>query len=327
MHSICSDFLITIIDSENVCEIYEFASAFSFYNLEYHCLKYIDEHAEVILKSPAFLTLKKTTVMDIIKRNSLNIREEITVFKSILVWGFNDCLRRGEDADKTEEIIQSTKSLLDKVRFLVMSQEELTDPDVENFYKLLYSDDSSYKRRSLLQSDSKPRSNTVDSLSLQPRKYEKEYTQTLDIHGCDERAVRNGESFCLRTEVLKGKVFLTSISVSFETFVNTKNTACLNVSLSATNLQTSEQKTARGTFLNFSEEAELKFPSPLVVKESETVEMTLSVKRAENICPMIVKSDIQIAMPESKEVALKITPSNMIGETQRSMFKSIKYFF
>lgn len=328
MHGLCSDFLITIIDSVNVCEIYEFASNFSFHSLEYHCLKFIDEHSEAVLNSPGFLTLKKATVLDIVRRHTLNVRYETLVFRRILTWGLNDCLRRGIDAEQMDGFVASVKSLLARVRFLTMSREEMLEPDVDKFYKLIHSsEDSSNKRKSLLSLESRSRSSTVDSLNLQPRSYQREYIHDLELFISDDHPLKNGESFCLRVEVLKGKLFLTAITLAFDTFITTKNTACLYVTVSATNVQSTDQKCARGTFLNSSEEAELTFPSPLVARESEVVEIALNVKRAENICPMMLKSDIQIAMPETKDVAMKITPTIMTGENMRTLFQKIKYFF
>lgn len=323
----CSNFLINVINCSNVCDIYEFSSSYSFQQVEYNCLKFIDRHAEEVLKSPAFLKLKSLTVSDIIKRHSLDVPTEIVIFRAILTWGFNDCLRRGVDSENVENILKSVRSLLRHVRFLSLSLEEMSDPEVDKFYKLLNEDDLASKRRSLLNLKSKARTGTVDSLNLQPREYVENYIYDLQTLNCDEHAVRNGETFCLRIEGLKSRIFLTGVNLAFDRFVNNKNTSCLYVTISATNVKTTDQVCARGAFMTSNEETTVKLPSPLILKESESVEIALNVKRAINICPMIIKSDSQIVMPESKDVAMKIVPSACTGSTQRSMFKGIRYFY
>lgn len=325
MNGICSDFLITSIKLDNVCDIYEFASSYSFEQVEFYCLKFIDLHAEDILRSSGFLTLKMITVMDIVKRHTLNIPTEMAVFKAVLTWSFNDCVRRGVDADDAEEIMKSVKPLLGCVRFMALSEEEMSDPDVDKYYKLLNSEDSANKRRSLLLMEQ--RSTSADSVCTQARNYMPDYVYELGIVNYDDHAVKNGETFCLRLEVLKGRVFLTGATLAFDRFVNSKNSSCLYVALSATNVKTADQMSARGAFMISEEEAVVKFSYPLIVKESENVEMALRVKRAVNVCAVIIKSDSQIVLTEGKDVALKISSSASTGETERSMFKGLKYFY
>lgn len=327
MNSICSDFLITSIKPDNVCDIYEFASSYSFEQVEFYCLKFIDLHAEDILKSPGFLTLKMITVMDIVKRHTLNISTEMAVFKAVLTWSFNDCIRRGVDADDAEEIMKSVKPLLGCVRFVALSDAEMSDPDVDKYYKLLNSEDSASKRRSLLLMDQSGRSTSVDSTNMQARDYAPDYVYELGIVNYDDHAVKNGETFCLRIEALKGKVFLTGATLAFDRFVNSKNSSCLYVALSATNVKTADQVCARGAFMISEEEAVVKFSQPLIVRESESVEFALRVKRAVNVCAVMIKSDSQIVLTQAKDIALKITPSASTGEIERSMFKGLKYFY
>ena len=326
MNSICSEFLITAIKSDNVCDIYEFASSYSFEQVEYHCLQFIDFHAEAILKSPGFLTLKKITVLDIIKRHTLNVPTEMVVFKAVITWSFNDCLRRGVDADNADEILKSAKPLLSCVRFFTLSEAEMADPDVDKYYKLLCSEDSASKRRSLLSVEQSGRPTSMDSSLIQTREYLPDYSYEMYIVDSDDHAVKNGETFCLRIEALKGRVFLTGMSLAFDKFVNSKNASCLYVALSATNVKTAEQVCARGAFMISDEEAIVKFSQPLIVKESESVEMSLKIKRAVNICAVMIKADSQIVLTQQKDLALKIIPSASTGETERSMFKGLKYF-
>lgn len=327
MNDICSNFLITVTDPENVCDVYEFAASCSFQHVEYHCLKTIDSHAEQVLNSPGFRTLKKTTVAAIIKRNSLRVSSDVVVFRAVLAWGRNECLRKHGNADNAEELFRSVDVLLGYVRFLTLTEEELSDPEVDQFYKRLCPEDSPGKRRSLISLEPKARSATVDSQNTHVRQYFPDYACELVVAHTDEHAVKNGESFCLKIEALKGRVFLTGITLAFERFVSSKNASCLYVAFSARNVQTAEEVTARGAFMISEEEALLKFPHPLVIKESEVVEMSLKIKRAINICSVVIKSESQIVLPETKDVAMKIMPSSSNGGTERSLFKGVKYFY
>lgn len=74
----------------------------------------------------------------------------------------------------------------------------------------------------------------------------------------------------------------------------------------------------------------LSFADPLAAAESNRVNLSLSVKRAENICLFVVKRDVQIAMPESKAVALKITPcqtTSSFDGMERCILSGFEYFF
>ncbi|GFX69871.1 BTB domain-containing protein [Trichonephila clavipes] len=107
------------------------------------------------------------------------------------------------------------------------------------------------------------------------------------------------------------------------------NTACLYVVLTAKNVLTMEQRTTRGTFMNTFDEASLELHNPLPAKESETIKIELSVKRAENTCPLTIKRDVQIVMPDSKLVAMKLQPvvvPSESEETGRCIFTEIQYF-
>lgn len=327
MNDICCNFLITAIDRDNVCDILEFSSTYSFPLVEYNCLRFIDLHAVEVLQSDSFLELKKVTVMDIIKRHSLDIHSEVAVFRAVMTWSTRDCERRAVNPRQDlQELFKSARPLLCHVRFATMSDDELSDHEVDRIHKLLVSDDSSNKRRSLLRlnSEARTRSSTCENAPCwQPREYVPHYEHDLEVLRCDEHAVKNGESFCLRLEVLKGRVFLRGVCLAFDRFVDSKNTSCLYAAITANHQGGAEQRTARGTFMSASDgKALLQFASPLMALESESIELVLQVKRAVNICAVIVRGDVQIAMPDTKEVAMKITPAS-----EKSMFKSIRYFY
>ncbi|GFR30851.1 BTB domain-containing protein [Trichonephila clavata] len=325
--NICVNHLITALEPSNVCEVYEAASTLSLNQLEYFCLKVIDEKSDEVLQSRCFITLKKPLVLTIIKRNSLNVSSELAVFRAIMAWGLNDSLSRGLDPENPKMFLPTVRHLLNYVRFGTMSEADLRDLEVDRCLRLLSSCELWNKNRSL-STTSQTSSNSLDLENI-PRQYASYYVYSLNVYESSQHTVKNGESFYLDIEILKGKVFLTCFKLAFRPFSPKMNTACLYVVLSATNVLTMEQRTTRGTFMNTSDEASLELHNPLPAKESETIKIDLSVKRAENTCPLTIKRDVQIVMPESKLVAMKLQPvvaQSESEETGRCIFTEIQYF-
>ncbi|KAF8774028.1 uncharacterized protein LOC129984015 [Argiope bruennichi] len=325
LFNICINHLITALEPSNVCDIYDTASTLSLSHLEYSCLKLIDKDTEKVLQTRGFLTLKKARVLEIIKRSSLNIDSEVAIFRAILAWGLNDSLSRGLDPNDLEMFLPIVRHMLNHVRFGNMTDAELRDPEVDKFLQLLSSCELWNKNRSV----SCVSQTSSSSMEHDMRQYVTHYSHDMSVYESNQHTVKDGESFCLNIEILKGRVFLTRFKLAFRAFAPTKNAACLYVVLSATNEETNDQRSTRGTFLNTTDEAYLEFSNPLPARESNKVKIELIVKKAENICPLSVKSDIQIAMPDSKMVAMKIIPMDVKVDSEeegRCIFGEIQYF-
>ncbi|GFT92695.1 BTB domain-containing protein [Nephila pilipes] len=327
LFEICINHLITALEPSNVCEVYEAALSLSLKQLEYFCLRMIDEKCDQVLQTRCFITLKKSTVLSIIKRNSLNISTELVVFKAIMSWGLNDSLSRGLDPDNPEMFLPVVRHLLNYVRFGMMSEVDLKDLEVDRCLRLLSSCELWKKNRSL----STTSQTSASSLDLEkvPRQYVLHYTHNLNAYESNQHTVKNGETFYLDVEILKGRIFLTCFKLAFRPFSTKMNTACLYVLLTATNVLTLEHRTTRGTFMNTSDEALLELQNPLSAKESERIQVELIVKRSENTCPLTIRKEVQIVMPDSKMVAMKITPvvaDSGSEETGRCIFTEIQYF-
>ncbi|GFX69872.1 hypothetical protein TNCV_4392271 [Trichonephila clavipes] len=147
--SICVNHLITALEPSNVCEVYEAASILSLNQLEYFCLKVIDEKSDEVLQSRCFITLKKPLVLTIIKRNSLNVSSELVVFRAIMTWGLNDSMSRGLDPENPKLLLPVVRHLLNYVRFGTMSEADLRELEVDRCLRLLSSCELWNKNRSL----------------------------------------------------------------------------------------------------------------------------------------------------------------------------------
>lgn len=202
MSKICVDNLITVLDPDNVCEIFETSLALRHHLLQYHCLKLIDKEAEKVLKSRGFCTLQKPTVLNIIKRTSLRVDSESSVFNSVLGWGLNVCLRQGGDPNNTERFLPLVRYLFNYVRFAVMTEEEMADPEVHKYHHLLtlssleshhlYGMERTSSVSSPEHRKERSMSTTSSQVSVpeqQPRRFVEIYSHRLDIMEWDHHQV------------------------------------------------------------------------------------------------------------------------------------------
>lgn len=89
LESVCSEFLYKRMDNSNVLQIYELTSMFD-NTIRTLCLQWIDETFEELTKTQGFMNLKKTILIDILKRDTLNVRE-LNLFKAVFKWAEKQC--------------------------------------------------------------------------------------------------------------------------------------------------------------------------------------------------------------------------------------------
>ncbi|XP_071078772.1 BTB/POZ domain-containing protein 9-like [Haliotis cracherodii] len=106
-----SDYLKAILNSRNVCFIYDLANMYNLASLCQVCKEYIDRNASDILHSEPFLTLSQSSVKQLICTDSF-CAPEIDIFKAIKSW-----------ADQNQG--QDPTPILDSVRFSLMTMQEL----------------------------------------------------------------------------------------------------------------------------------------------------------------------------------------------------------
>lgn len=91
--------------------------------LVFKCFLIVDRHADEVLQSEAFETVEHELMVEIVKRDSLEISSEAVVFDSVMRWACRACKRQ-----RKELTADNKCSVLDKalflVRYLVMTPEE-----------------------------------------------------------------------------------------------------------------------------------------------------------------------------------------------------------
>lgn len=82
------------------------------------CLSFVAAHASSLLKTEQFLQLGEETIMDLLDRHDIDMKE-IDVFISLKVWGEHHSAGTGRTVQQTLETV------IQKIRFALMSQDEL----------------------------------------------------------------------------------------------------------------------------------------------------------------------------------------------------------
>ncbi|KAG7460581.1 hypothetical protein MATL_G00200270 [Megalops atlanticus] len=92
-----SEFLRTVLHTHNVCLVFDVASLYSLGALSSACCAYMDRHAPEVLASDGFLTLSKTALLTMVRRDSFAASER-EIFQALCRW----CRRNGDDAAMQE---------------------------------------------------------------------------------------------------------------------------------------------------------------------------------------------------------------------------------
>ncbi|XP_061560896.1 BTB/POZ domain-containing protein 9 isoform X1 [Phycodurus eques] len=98
-----SDFLRTVLHTNNVCLVFDVASLYSLNALGAACCSYMDKHAPDVLNSDGFLTLSKTALLTVVRRDSFAATER-EIFQALCRW----CRQRCE-SDDTQEVMAAVR--------------------------------------------------------------------------------------------------------------------------------------------------------------------------------------------------------------------------
>lgn len=163
LERLCVDFLKKNISIENALILLSQARLFDEAQLAAQCLEVIDKNAMYALQTPELLDLDLETLMAILKRDTLGVRE-IKLWQTSIAWAKNKCKNLHQNV--TPELIrQMLGGALKLIRFPLMSQEEfaqgpaqsgiLTDKEVISIFLYFNLPAKSYK---LCEFDDEPRS-------------------------------------------------------------------------------------------------------------------------------------------------------------------------
>ena len=119
----CSEYLRDNLEAANVFSILPHAKKFEDKDLEDRCWAVIEKHTEEAVSSEEFVTLEKSLVESLVKREVLNIKE-VELFKAVDLWATKQIERQEitPDGEAKRRIIG--EEALKAIRFPLMSQVE-----------------------------------------------------------------------------------------------------------------------------------------------------------------------------------------------------------
>ena len=122
----CIGYLGEIVNPENVFCILSYGQQHDEKDLVDQCREVIDIETESVVKSEGFATIERSLLEDIIKRDSLTIREE-ELFKAVDHWATKECERQGlmVTGNLKREVLG--EDIVKGIRFPTMEQKEFAN--------------------------------------------------------------------------------------------------------------------------------------------------------------------------------------------------------
>ena len=201
LERLCVDFLKKNISVENALILLSQARLFDEAQLAAQCLEVIDKNAMYALQTPELLDIDLDTLMAILKRDTLGVRE-IKLWQTCVAWAKNKCKNKllNNQSITPDMIRQTLSGALKLVRFPLMTQEEfaqgpaqsgiLTDKEIISIFLYFNLPSKSYR---LCEFDDEPRSTFKEYIVNRFREGEVEhrwsYSDTFDRirFKCDRR--------------------------------------------------------------------------------------------------------------------------------------------
>ena len=126
----CTEYLREHLEASNVFSTLPQAQKFEDKNLEELCWKVIETHTENTLTSEEFITLEKSVVESVVKKERLNVKE-VDLFKAVDRWATKEVERqRLSPAGEVKRRILG-EEIVEAIRFPVMSQKEFASVVVD----------------------------------------------------------------------------------------------------------------------------------------------------------------------------------------------------
>ena len=119
----CSKFLRDSLGPSNVFSILPHAEKFEDKELENRCWQMIELNAAEAVTSNDFVTVERSQLKSVVKRDRLNIKE-VELFKAVDRWAMHKCKEQGLAADGQAKRRIIGEEILKKIRFPLMSQME-----------------------------------------------------------------------------------------------------------------------------------------------------------------------------------------------------------
>ena len=119
----CTEYVQEHLEASNVFSVLPQALKFEDEALEKRCWEIIEIHTENALTSEEFVTLERSVVQSVVKRERLNVKE-VDLFKAVDRWATKEVERQGVTPDGKVKRRLLGEEIVKAIRFPVMSQKE-----------------------------------------------------------------------------------------------------------------------------------------------------------------------------------------------------------
>ena len=126
----CTEYLQEHLEASNVFSVLPQAQKFEDKDLEERCWEVIKTHTENALTSEEFVTLERSVVESVVKRERLNVKE-VDLFKAVDRWATKEVERQGLTPDGVVKRRILGEEIVKAIRFPVMSQKEFASVVVD----------------------------------------------------------------------------------------------------------------------------------------------------------------------------------------------------
>ena len=119
----CTEYLGKHLDLSNVFCVLKHAQQYENKMLLFHCWDLIDKKTEEALKSNEFLSMERSFLNQLVKRNTLSIRE-VELFKAVDCWAKEECKRKQVKANGSFKRQVLGEQIVKNIRFPIMKRDE-----------------------------------------------------------------------------------------------------------------------------------------------------------------------------------------------------------
>ena len=119
----CTEYLRTHLEASNVFSILPQAQKFEDKDLENRCWRVIEKHTQKALMTDEFLTLERSVVESVVKRDGLKVKE-VDLFKAVDRWATKALERREKIPSRKIKRKILGEEIVKAIRFSLISQKE-----------------------------------------------------------------------------------------------------------------------------------------------------------------------------------------------------------
>lgn len=127
---LCIDYILKETNRGNAVQVFEFLMDNGLNDEVDHCRKLFVEYTSDYFESPAFVNMKKSTLLTILSEDVLNVESELEVYQAAVKW-LEACNQRKEEDGNKKQIL--SKEVMSHVRFLSMSPYEFSGNVAESY--------------------------------------------------------------------------------------------------------------------------------------------------------------------------------------------------